>query len=79
MKIPADLQAVALQILLSTVLPILLILVIALVLMRTAHGAVNRIVRRLLDRETVEGTAQELSASTRSTRWPPTRFGRSSQ
>ena len=62
MKIPADIQAAAVQILLSTVLPILLILLIALVLMRTAHGTVYRVVRRLLDRETAEGTAQELSA-----------------
>jgi small conductance mechanosensitive channel len=62
MKIPADLQAAALQILLSTVLPILLILLIALLIIRTAHGFVHGIVRRLLDREAAEGTAQELSA-----------------
>ena len=62
MKIPADIQAAALQILLSSVLPILLILLIALLIIRTAHGFVHGIVRRLLDRETAEGTAQELSA-----------------
>jgi small conductance mechanosensitive channel len=62
MKIPADIQAAVLQILINTALPILLILLIALVLMRTADAAVNRIVKRLLDREAAEGTAQELSA-----------------
>ena len=62
MKIPADLQAAALEILLSTILPILLILLIALMIIRTAHGFVHGVVRRLLDRETAEGTAQELSA-----------------
>ena len=62
MKIPADVQAAALQVLLSTVLPILLILIIGMLIIRTAHGFVHGVVRRLLDRETAEGTAQELSA-----------------
>ncbi|MEI7743954.1 MAG: mechanosensitive ion channel family protein [Chloroflexota bacterium] len=43
-------------------LPILLIVVIALLLIRFARGAVHGIVKALLDRETTEGTAQELSA-----------------
>ena len=43
-------------------LPVLLIIVIALLLIRYARGVVHGVVRTLLDRETTEGTAQELSA-----------------
>ena len=42
--------------------PILLIVVIALVVIRLARLFVHGIVKALLDRETTEGTAQELSA-----------------
>lgn len=43
-------------------LPIGLILVVAAVVVRLARGIVHGVVRALLDRETTEGTAQELSA-----------------
>ncbi len=46
----------------GTIVPIVLIIIIALVLIRIARGAVHGVVRRLLDREKLEGTAQELSA-----------------
>jgi small-conductance mechanosensitive channel len=62
MKIPGDLQAELFAILRDAVLPILLIVVIALVVIRLARVAVHGIVKTLLDRETSEGTAQELSA-----------------
>jgi small conductance mechanosensitive channel len=44
------------------VLPIVLIVVIALVVIRLARLFVHGVVKALLDRETTEGTAQELSA-----------------
>src|SRR5829696_1563404 len=44
------------------VLPIILIVVIALVVIRLARLFVHGVVKALLDRETTEGTAQELSA-----------------
>jgi small conductance mechanosensitive channel len=44
------------------VLPIALIVVIALVVLWLSRTAVHTIVKTLLDRETTEGTAQELSA-----------------
>jgi moderate conductance mechanosensitive channel len=44
------------------VLPILLIIVVALVAIRISAGFVHGIVKALLDREALEGTAQELSA-----------------
>lgn len=62
MPIPEDLQAELLALLRDPVLPILLIVAIAIVLMRVAHGIVRRVVQTVLDREASEGTAQELSA-----------------
>jgi moderate conductance mechanosensitive channel len=62
MKLPADLADQALLIVQGVLVPILLIAVIALVVMRLAAVAVHGIVKTLLDRETSEGTAQELSA-----------------
>ena len=44
------------------VLPIILIVIIALVVIRLARLFVHGVVKALLDRETTEGTAQELSA-----------------
>ena len=44
------------------VLPIVLILIIGLVVIRVASLFVHGVVKALLDRETTEGTAQELSA-----------------
>ena len=46
----------------GTLLPVLLIVVVALVAMRLARSVVHGIVKALLDREATEGTAQELSA-----------------
>jgi small conductance mechanosensitive channel len=46
----------------DVVLPIVLITVIALVLIWATRHAVHGVVKRALDRETAEGTAQELSA-----------------
>lgn len=46
----------------GTILQLLLILVVTLVALRLARVAVHGVVRTLLDRETTEGTAQELSA-----------------
>jgi len=46
----------------DTILQLLLILVVTVIALRLAHMAVHGIVRALLDRETTEGTAQELSA-----------------
>jgi small-conductance mechanosensitive channel len=46
----------------GTILQLLLILVVTVVALRLARLAVHGIVRALLDRETTEGTAQELSA-----------------
>jgi small conductance mechanosensitive channel len=57
-QIPEPFRTVLTQ----TVLPILLIVVISLVVVRLARIAVRGIVKTLLDRETTEGTAQELSA-----------------
>ena len=62
MKIPANIEERLLALLLDPVLPILTIIVIALVIMRLSNLAVRRIVKALLDRESAEGTAQELSA-----------------
>jgi moderate conductance mechanosensitive channel len=62
MQLPADLAEQAWKIVQSTVLPIVLILVIALIVIRLASLAVHGIVKTLLDRETSEGTARELSA-----------------
>lgn len=46
----------------DVVVPVLLITVIALVVIRLARVAIHGVVKALLDRETREGTAQELSA-----------------
>jgi len=62
MKIPADIYEQLLKLVQDVVLPILLIVVIALVVIALARRAVHMIVKTLLDRETTEGTAQELSA-----------------
>ena len=62
MKIPANIEERLLALLLDPVLPILTIVVIALVIIRLSNLAVRKIVKALLDRESAEGTAQELSA-----------------
>jgi small conductance mechanosensitive channel len=62
MTLPADLQDRLLALLQDPILPILLIVVIAAVCIRTAHAVIRGIVKALLDREATEGTAQELSA-----------------
>src|SRR4029453_8200318 len=46
----------------TTFLPVLLIVVVAFIVFRLARIVVRGIVKTLLDRETTEGTAQELSA-----------------
>jgi small conductance mechanosensitive channel len=46
----------------DTVIPILMIIVLSLIVVRLAGFAVRGIVKALLERETTEGTAQELSA-----------------
>ena len=46
----------------TDVLPLLLIVVVAIIALRIARIFVHGIVKTLLDRETTEGTAQELSA-----------------
>jgi moderate conductance mechanosensitive channel len=55
-------QAWLLGFLRDVVWPIILIVVISLVLIALARRAVHGVVRRALDREVAEGTAQELSA-----------------
>ena len=55
---PADVAAFVRQ----SLIPVLLVLVIALVAIRVASLFVHGIVKALLDREATEGTAQELSA-----------------
>ncbi|MEO5964836.1 MAG: mechanosensitive ion channel family protein [Candidatus Limnocylindrales bacterium] len=62
MTIPADVEARLLALLQDSVLPILLIIVIAALVLRLASVSVRSVVKALLDRETTEGTAQELSA-----------------
>ena len=46
----------------TDVLPLLLIVVVAIIALRIARIFVHGLVKTLLDRETTEGTAQELSA-----------------
>ena len=46
----------------GVILQLLLIAVVTVIALRLAHLAVHGVVRALLDRETTEGTAQELSA-----------------
>ena len=55
---PADIAAFVRQ----SLIPVLLVLVVALIAMRLASLFVHGIVKALLDREATEGTAQELSA-----------------
>jgi small conductance mechanosensitive channel len=62
MNVPPAVQAWLLNAAKDVVLPILLIIVIALVLMTIARRLVHGVVKAALDRETTEGTAQELSA-----------------
>jgi small conductance mechanosensitive channel len=62
MNIPADVSDRLLGVAQDVVLPAALIIVIALVVFVLARKAVHTVVRTLLDRETTEGTAQELSA-----------------
>jgi moderate conductance mechanosensitive channel len=62
MKIPDDVRAELLALGGGVVLPILLIIVITIVVIRLARVTVHGVVKTLLDRESSEGTAQELSA-----------------
>jgi moderate conductance mechanosensitive channel len=62
MKIPPDLQERLVALLQDPILPILLIVVIAAICIRIAHLVIRGVVKTLLDRETSEGTARELSA-----------------
>ena len=62
MTIPDNLQEQLGAAFTDTILPILLIVVIALVLLKLARLGVHAFVKTLLDRETLDGTAQELSA-----------------
>ena len=62
MKIPSDVQAWLWNVGRDVILPIALIAVIALVLIWGSRRAVHGLVKAALDRETTEGTAQELSA-----------------
>jgi small conductance mechanosensitive channel len=62
MTIPPAVQTWLLNAARDVVVPILLILVIALVLVVLAQRLVHGLVKAALDRETTEGTAQELSA-----------------
>jgi small-conductance mechanosensitive channel len=62
MKIPANVEEKLLALLLDPVLPIVTIIVLALIVIRLSNIAVHGIVKALLDRESAEGTAQELSA-----------------
>jgi moderate conductance mechanosensitive channel len=50
------------EVLRDNALPVLLVIVVALVLLRAARLFVHGIVKALMDRESTEGTAQELSA-----------------
>ena len=62
MPLSADLTDQLLAWFRDPVLPIVLIVVIGLVVIRLARLFVHGVVKALLDRETTEGTAQELSA-----------------
>ena len=62
MHLPADLADQLVALARDPLLPILLIVVLAAVMIRIADSLVSGLVRTLLDRETTEGTAQELSA-----------------
>ncbi len=62
MNLPPQVQAWLLNAWRDALLPILIILVIALALIAVSRRAVHGAVKAALDRETTEGTAQELSA-----------------
>lgn len=62
MKIPPAVQTWLTTVAQDVLLPVLLIVVIALLLIAIARHVVHGIVKTALDRETSEGTAQELSA-----------------
>jgi moderate conductance mechanosensitive channel len=62
MPLSAELTDQLLDWLRDPVLPIVLIVIIGLVVIRVARLFVHGVVKALLDRETTEGTAQELSA-----------------
>jgi small conductance mechanosensitive channel len=62
MELPGNLQARLVDIAQDVLLPILLIVLIAAIVMKLSRIAVHGLVKALLDRETTEGTAQELSA-----------------
>jgi len=62
MELPGNLQARLVDIAQDVLLPILLVILIAAIVMKLARIAVHGLVKALLDRETTEGTAQELSA-----------------
>ncbi len=62
MTVPSDIQDRLLALLGDPVLPVLLIVVIAVVLTRLARRGMHGLVKTLMDRETREGTARELSA-----------------
>jgi len=66
MNLPKDVQTALLgfahDALLPILLPIALIIVISLVLIALARRVVHSVVKKALDREATEGTAQELSA-----------------
>ncbi len=62
MNIPPAVQLWLVHVLRDVVLPIVLIVAIALILVAFARHAVHGVVKKALDREVSEGTAQELSA-----------------
>jgi small conductance mechanosensitive channel len=62
MTIPEDLADMLTTSFWETAVPIIVIVVISLILLKLARTGVHGVVRALLDRETLEGTAQELSA-----------------
>ena len=62
MKLPADIADQLIALARDPLLPIALIVVLAAILIRIADALVRGLVKTLLDRETTEGTAQELSA-----------------
>jgi small conductance mechanosensitive channel len=62
MKLPADIADQLVALARDPLLPIVLTLVLAAVLIRIADVLIRGLVKALLDRETTEGTAQELSS-----------------
>jgi small conductance mechanosensitive channel len=57
-----ELNAEVMDLIRDTLLPVLLIIVVAVIAMRLASVFVHGVVKTLFDREATEGTAQELSA-----------------